>query len=140
MGHSEELMKRILIGAIIIICSFSAVSHSQEKRVSSLHCGEDGTQAEANACARHDYQKADAEMNAVYNRLMTELAGYGSKDQQRLRRAQAWWFQYRDANCENEAAIYEGGSIRPAVYYSCLASVTRERAKRLEEFLASTRQ
>ena len=133
-------MKRILTGVIVIICSLSAVSHSQEKRVNSLPCGEDGTQAEANACARRDSQKADAEMNAVYDRLMTELAGYGSKDQQRLRRAQATWFQYRDANCESEASIYEGGSIHPAVYYSCLAVVTRERARRLEEFLAATRQ
>ena len=81
-----------------------------------------------------------AEMVAVYDRLMTELAGYGGKHQQRLRRAQASWTQYRDANCESEASIYEGGSIRPAVYYSCLASVTRERAKRLEEFLVMTRQ
>ena len=133
-------MKRILIGVIVITCSLSAVSHSQEKRVNSPPCGEYGTQAEANACARREYQKADSEMVAVYNRLMIELASYGSKDQQRLKRAQASWFQYRDANCENEAAIYEGGSIGPAVYYSCLASVTRGRAKRLEEFLAVTRQ
>lgn len=133
-------MKRILIGIIIITCSLSAVSHSQEKRVSRPPCGEHGTQAEANACARREYQKADSEMVAVYHRLMIELASYGDKHQQRLRRAQASWFQYRDVNCENEAAIYEGGSIRPAVYYSCLASVTQERAKRLEEFLAATRR
>ena len=131
-------MKKIFIG-IIIICSLSAASHPQEKRVSGLPCGEDGTQAEANSCARRDYQKAVAEMNAAYDRLVSELASYGGKHQQRLRRAQASWLQYRDANCESEASIYEGGSIRPAVYYSCLASVTRERAKRLEEFLTATR-
>jgi uncharacterized protein YecT (DUF1311 family) len=133
-------MKRILIGIIVITCSLSAVSHSQEKRGSSSPCGEYGTQAEANACARREYQKADSEMNAVYDRLMTALASYGDKHQQRLRRAQALWLQYRNANCESETSIYEGGSIRPAVYYSCLASVTRERAKRLEEFIVVTRQ
>jgi uncharacterized protein YecT (DUF1311 family) len=133
-------MRRILIGVIVITSSFSAVSHPQEKKVSSSPCGEYGTQAEANACARREYQKVEAEMNAVYDRLMTELASYGGKHQQKLRRAQTSWLQYRDANCESEASIYEGGSIRPAVYYSCLASVTRERARRLEEFLAVTRQ
>lgn len=133
-------MKRILIGLIVIICSLSAVSHSQEKKVSSPPCGEFGTQAEANACARREYQKVYAEMVAEYDRLMTELAGYGDKHQQRLRRAQASWLQYRDANCESEASIYEEGSIRPAVYYSCLASVTRERARRLEELLVVTGQ
>ena len=103
-------------------------------------CGEYGTQAEANACAHREYQKVNAEMVAVYDRLMTELASYGGKHQQRLRRAQASWLQYRDVNCDSEASIYEEGSIRPAVYYSCLASVTRERAKRLEEFLIAARQ
>jgi uncharacterized protein YecT (DUF1311 family) len=133
-------MKRILIGVIVITCSLSAVSHSQEKKVSSSPCGEHGTQAEANACSRREYQKVEAEMVAVYDQLRTELASYGGKHQQRLRGAQASWLQYRDANCESEASIYEGGSIRPAVYYSCLASVTRERAKRLEEFIVMTIQ
>lgn len=133
-------MRRILFGVIIIICSLSVVSHSQDKRVSSSPCGEYGTQAEANACARREYQKADAEMVALYDRLMTKLAGFGVKHQQRLRRAQALWWQYRDANCESEASIYEEGTMRPAVYYSCLASVTRERVRRLEEFQVATGQ
>ncbi|MGI9066626.1 MAG: lysozyme inhibitor LprI family protein [Pyrinomonadaceae bacterium] len=133
-------MKRILIGVIVVICSLSANSLSQEKRGSEVPCGETGTQAEANACARLEYQKADAEMNKLYGRLMTELADYKGNDQQKLQRAQALWLQYRDANCESEASIYQGGSIRPAVYNSCLASVTRERTQRMAEFLAATTQ
>jgi uncharacterized protein YecT (DUF1311 family) len=133
-------MKRILIGVISLICSLSANSFSQEKKGSEVPCGETGTQAEANACARREYQQADAEMNKVYGRLMTELADYEGNDQQKLQRAQALWLQYRDANCESESSIYQGGSIRPAVYNSCLASVTRERARRLTEFLAVTMQ
>ncbi len=133
-------MKRILIGVIIVTCSLSANSLSQEKKASEVPCGENGTQAEANACARDEYRKADAEMKKLYGRLMTELADYKGDDQQKLRRAQALWLKYRDANCESEASIYQGGSIRPAVYNSCLASVTRERAQRLSEFLAATTQ
>lgn len=133
-------MKRILIGVIIVIVLLSGDSFSQEKKGSEVPCGETGTQAEANACARQEYQKADAEMNKVYGRLMTELADYKGDDQQKLQRAQALWLQYRDANCESESSIYQGGSIRPAVYNSCLASVTRERARRLNEFLAATTQ
>lgn len=102
-------MNRILIGIITLTCSLGAVSQGQEKRVSPPPCVEYGTQAEANACARREYQQGDAEMVAAYDRLTTELAGYGGKHQQRLRRAQASWLQYRDANCESEASIYEGG-------------------------------
>jgi uncharacterized protein YecT (DUF1311 family) len=133
-------MKRILIGVITVICSLSVNSLSQEKRGSDVPCGDTGTQAEANACARLEYRKADEEMNKLYGRLMTELADYKGDDQQKLQRAQALWLQYRDANCESEASIYQGGSIRPAVYNSCLASVTRERTRRLAEFLAATTQ
>jgi uncharacterized protein YecT (DUF1311 family) len=133
-------MKRILIGVITVISSLSVNSLSQEKRGSDVPCGDTGTQAEANACARLEYRKADEEMNKLYGRLMTELADYKGDDQQKLQRAQALWLQYRDANCESEASIYQGGSIRPAVYNSCLASVTRERTRRLAEFLAATTQ
>jgi uncharacterized protein YecT (DUF1311 family) len=92
------------------------------------------------ACARAKYKQADAEMNRVYEQLMSELAGDDDKARQKLRQAQLLWLQYRDANCESEASIYEGGSIRPAIYSLCLASVTQERTKRMRAFLAATRQ
>lgn len=81
-------------------------------------------------------------MKHVYDQLLSELSGFGSegKAEQKLRQAQSAWLQYRDANCESEASIYEGGSIRPAVYYSCLASITQERVARMKEFLKETRQ
>lgn len=133
-------MKRIVIGVIVVACSLSAASFTQERRSAEIRCGETQTQAEANVCTRREYQKADAELNKVYRQLMAGLAGFEGKDQQQLRRAQALWIKYRDANCESESSIYLGGSIRPAVYNSCLASVTQERTRRLVEFLAATRQ
>ena len=97
------------------------------------------TQAEANACSRREYEEADAEMNKVYDQLMSELSGGGGKDQQKLKQAQLLWLQYRDANCESEASIYEGGTIRPAIYNLCLTSMTRERAMRIKAFLAEVK-
>ena len=133
-------MKRILISLIAVMSSLGADSLAQERRGAEIRCGENATQAEANLCTRREYQKADAELNKVYRQLMAGLAGFEGKDQQQLRRAQALWIQYRNANCESESSIYLGGSIRPAVYNSCLASVTQERTRRLAEFLFVTRQ
>jgi len=133
-------MKTILISLLAVMCSLSVDSLAQEKRVGEVPCGQAGTQAEANACSRRDYEKSDAEMNKVYAKLMAELAEYKGRDQEKLRRAQTLWLQYRDANCESESSIYLGGSIRPAVYNSCLASVTQERTRRLAQFLNVTRQ
>lgn len=133
-------MKRILISLIFLTYSLGIVALPQKKGPRKSPCVGTETQADANACARHKYTQADAEMTRVYERLMSELSGDNDKDQQKLRQAQLLWLQYRDANCESEASIYEGGSIRPAVYSMCLASMTQERTRRIKAFLAATRQ
>jgi uncharacterized protein YecT (DUF1311 family) len=122
----------VLIG----ICFLSVSGFSRPQGAGESPCGKEGTQAEANACARRDFAKAEAEMNGVYEQLMTELAGRAGEGRRKLEKAQSLWLQYREANCESEASVYEGGSIRPAVYDGCLASVTRERAGRLRGLLA----
>jgi uncharacterized protein YecT (DUF1311 family) len=138
---TEVFMKRILIGLILIICSLCIVSLAQKRGAGKSPCeGSTGTQAEANACARYRHARAEAEMKRVYEQLMSELAGYAGTEPQKLTQAQTLWLQYRDANCESEASIYEGGSIRPAVYSTCMASMTRERTRRMRAFLAVTRQ
>jgi uncharacterized protein YecT (DUF1311 family) len=67
---------------------------------------------------------------------MLELAGFGTDHRPKFQEAQSLWLKYRDANCDGESSIYEGGTIRPTVYYSCLASVTRERTNGIKAFLA----
>lgn len=132
-------MKSMLIAVIVITCLFSTVALSQKKEARKSPCVNTETQADANACARYEFEKADAEMNKIYEQLMSELAGYNDKAQPKLKQAQLVWLQYRNANCESEASIYEGGSIRPAVYSHCLASITQERTRRMKVFIAETR-
>src|SRR5687768_14603979 len=134
-------MKQNLPLLILAIVAVSSVTASQQKVISPC-ANTSGTQAEANACARFAFKQADDQMKHVYDQLLSELSGYGSdgRAQQKLKQAHSVWLQYRDANCDSEASIYEGGSIRPAVYYSCLASITQERTARMKEFLNVTRQ
>jgi uncharacterized protein YecT (DUF1311 family) len=132
-------MGRLITCVVFVSCVFNSAASAQRTVTREPPCGEFMTQAEANACSRREYEKADAEMNHVYRQLMSELGGGSDKDQQKLRRAQVLWLQYRDANCESEASIYEGGTIRPAVYNLCLASMTRERAMRMKTFLAEVK-
>ena len=80
-------------------------------------------------CAGKEYQKTDAELNAVYKQLMASLSD--REHQASLRAAQQAWLKYRDANCEFEAFENRGGTIYPLVYTSCLAAVTRARTKEL---------
>ena len=131
---------RILGCLLLVTSSLGVLAFPQEEGGQTSPCEGTGTQAEANACARYQHKQADAEMNQAYEQLMAELGEEMDEGRQKLRRAQALWLEYRDATCESEASIYKGGSIRPAVYSSCMASVTRERTGRLREFLASLRE
>ena len=134
------MVKRILTAVLVVVCSQSVMALPRRQSLSEIPCGKYGTQSEANACARRDYEKAEAELKGVYEQLVTELAGRDGEGRWKLEKAQSLWLQYREAACESEASIYEGGSIRPAIYNGCLAGVTRERADRLRGFLAEVRQ
>ena len=130
-------MKKIIITFGLIICVFPATAVLQSKPDGKSPCRSvNGTQAESNACARLKYRQADGEMKEVYRRLISELSKYSNdgKLRRKLEQAQWLWLLYRDANCGSEALIYHGGSIRPAVYNSCLSSITEGRTKRIKIF------
>lgn len=96
------------------------------------------TQADMNICADQDFQTQDADLNDAYASAKDILQGVDAdlapEDQgaaQALLDAQRAWITYRDAGCKAEAYLYEGGSMRPMVYSSCLARVTAARAQDL---------
>jgi uncharacterized protein YecT (DUF1311 family) len=88
------------------------------------------TQAEMNQTAAQGYYKADVELNKVYKILMSKL---DEKGKSLLIKAENDWIKYRDAHCKFEASFYEGGSMQPMIYSSCLESVTMERIKELKD-------
>lgn len=140
-AETETLtMKRILVTTILIICVLGMVAFAQRKKTTRDPCKNPLSQFEMNVCSRRDYEQTDAELNKVYKQLMLELADYGSNPRPKFQEAQSAWIKYRDATCDSEAALYEGGSIRPTIYNSCLASATRERTKRLKAILVEIRR
>lgn len=92
------------------------------------------TQSEMNATAYAKYKKADAELNKVYKQLMAVL---DKKEKSLLIQAEKDWIKYRDSHCKFEAAQYEGGSIQPLIYSTCLEELTR---KRVAEIKASIKE
>ena len=136
-------MKKIPITFSLIIYLFLAAAASQDKPDGKSPCQSvNGTQAEANACALLKYRQAAAEMKRLYKRLVSELSKSSDNGElkQKLEQAQSLWLLYRDTHCESEALIYLGGSLRPAIYKSCLASITEERTERMKMFLAAIKQ
>ena len=81
------------------------------------------------ACIGAAYERADTELNQYYRRIEALETGTNLKN---LKSAQRLWIQFRDANCEAEYALYEGGSAAPTVRLACLEAMTRHRTDELK--------
>lgn len=86
-------------------------------------------------CAMSEFSKADLRLNEVYQELKTSNVNIDGKTL--LINAQLAWIQFRDSNCEYAAERYQGGSIQPYIYYSCLTRLTQERIGHLESYFAA---
>lgn len=98
-------------------------------------CDNAQTQAQINRCAGATASAADAKLNQVYRQLRARLKG--SSQEQRLINAQQKWLGFRDADCKYAENQYEGGSFAPAARAFCLAHLTEQRTKDLEDYLES---
>jgi uncharacterized protein YecT (DUF1311 family) len=92
------------------------------------------TQAQMNATANASYKKADAQLNKVYKQLMAVL---DKNEKPLLIQAEKDWVKFRDSHCRFEASQYEGGSIQPLIYSTCLEELTK---KRIVEIKASIKE
>jgi len=113
-----------VIRKALILIAFCGPALAEEPQVD---CDNAMTQTDMNICSYQDYQAADVELNETYAWAMDRAKGYGQTAADALRTAQRAWIPYRDAACEAEAVLYEGGSIQPLIMSSCLANLTRQR-------------
>ncbi|TPG41710.1 lysozyme inhibitor LprI family protein [Flavobacterium pectinovorum] len=90
------------------------------------------TQVEMNQTAIQNLAKADNELNQVYKKLVKKL---NEKEKKLLITTQKNWIKFRDSKCEFEKEEYNGGSIQPLIYYTCLAQCTNDRTKELKSNL-----
>ena len=101
-----------------------------------LDCNNAQTQLEINRCAQLFYQNADKKLNQIYQQLLPKLE---RSRKQKLVAAQQAWIKFRDTSCEFERSGYEGGSIAPTIYFSCLEKTTQQRTQQLQEYLQPVR-
>lgn len=120
-------IKRTVAVVLLLVVATGWTSGQRKKK--SDPCANPQTQYEINQCAGRDYRAADALLNQTYKRLMAVL---DDEEKAQLKEAQTAWLKYRDSNCEFEGDQYKGGSMRPAVYASCLATMTTKRTTELK--------
>ena len=88
-------------------------------------------QADMTICADTHFKEADAALNASYAQLMKDL---DPDTAAKLRAAQRLWLPYRDAACEAEAFLFDGGSMQPMVQLDCMTRLTKARVEDLTAF------
>ena len=99
-----------------------------------------------NACAKQEFDRVDAELNAVWKKVR----GWAKNADAKLDRgdgqsgyaesllsAQRAWLTYRDAHCRLVSFDARGGSMQPLLINNCLAELTENRTAELRELLVN---
>lgn len=105
-------------------------------------CTNPQTQIEMNMCAGHDYDRADAALNAQWKLTAAKMkdhdrSAYKPDDKRpgyfdTLLAAQRAWLTYRDRHCESEGYAARGGSMEPMLISGCKAALTQQRTAQLK--------
>lgn len=127
-------MNNNLIFCILVVTTMQAMA--AESGQSCLDRAD--TQLEINQCSSMDNQKADQELNSVYQAILNKYAN-DKTFIENFKQAQRAWLKWRDAEM---AAIYPEqkqpgyyGSSFPGCWVGQLASLTRERTLKLRKWL-----
>ena len=125
----------------VALSAFADVVPPPAKR----NCDDAMSNLEMRQCALAEYQQADQELNAVYQRALKflretygrdEIKQAGGQDPSAdLRDAQKKWIAFRDANCRSMGTQMLGGSGQETIVAGCLAEMTKDRTKELMTFL-----
>jgi uncharacterized protein YecT (DUF1311 family) len=126
-------MKISICGGSLLFCLLTAISCSAQEQKKPDPCENAQTTVEMGDCAGKEYEAADAELNKVYQQLMSKLDDDGHRTA--LKEAQLAWIKFRDANCEFESYPNRRGTIHPIVNVGCRTGMTAQRTRELQETL-----
>ncbi|MEQ1782436.1 MAG: lysozyme inhibitor LprI family protein [Hyphomonadaceae bacterium] len=136
-------MIRITVAAVLAAFSLPTAAHAQPGR--PIDCKDPFFQSESNMCAKADHEKADAEMNAVYEQVLKQFreqdrsyADVGPEyvgSEKALVDSQKTWTGSRHDFCAARGITFTGGSMRAGVVSSCYAMLARSRTEELRWLL-----
>ena len=92
------------------------------------------TQTDLNICWGKQADRADDQLNATYKRVRVGLQALGI-DPDVLVSPEVAWIAARDATCNFEASLVEGGSMQPMVGAMCVDRMSRAQTAWLSDLL-----
>jgi uncharacterized protein YecT (DUF1311 family) len=127
---------------VATVCLYSAALAQQDPQVD---CANAMSQADMNYCANQDCEKADKELNAVYKQALQSQVEVDKQAAEMgpnyvgavkaLKKAQRAWIDYRDGHCDGVGYEAVGGSMSPMLVSGCLAGLTQNRTKELNDLI-----
>jgi uncharacterized protein YecT (DUF1311 family) len=127
-------MKRLFIAVLFVLVATSGLCQSTESQCWKTAMA----QSEMNHCADLDTREADADLNHVYQRLLSKMKGDDNATK-KLRVAQRAWVAFRDAHLQElfpaQDKQREYGSMYPMCYAQVVTAMTKERTVQLRRML-----
>jgi uncharacterized protein YecT (DUF1311 family) len=132
MTQANSAIRRLQQSAMVCVVVVVGMNGAQAQ--TAAECIEPQVQSLMNACAAKDFAAADAALNGAWKpaKSFADAIGKGAA----LLSAQRAWLKYRDAACDVHASPYEGGSLQPLIYSTCMSELTTQRTQMLLEFNA----
>ncbi|MFW2373815.1 MAG: lysozyme inhibitor LprI family protein [Gammaproteobacteria bacterium] len=122
-------LRSLVILALCGLLAAPAQALSQSAEESSA-CENASSTAAMRECEIARLKRADAGMNAVYQRLSAKLDQRG---REKLRAAQEAWLKFRDAEANFQADAVRDGTLAPLIAASVQADLTQARHAELEK-------
>ena len=116
---------------VVRALSQSSSLSAQEIRENYNAC-DSGLTRSMTICAAYKNRAEDLRLNEIYREVLKNVKG--TTAEQKLIKAQRAWLAFRAATCDYESVGWTGGSGHGMIELSCLATITRDRVKQLEEY------
>ena len=87
------------------------------------------TQREMDECLAHQSKYSQQQLDSLLRELRPTLQ---PQQQTLLVSSQANWLKYRDLHCKWQAAFFDGGSIQPTEYTTCVTEINWRRVDELK--------
>lgn len=104
-----------------------------------IDCNDANSTVEMNFCAEKDFEAADAQLNAVYKKVLAHIAESDldkpydrASWEDAMRASQRAWMAFRDADCKGAVPMeWSGGTGTTVAVVGCMTTLTEARTKDL---------
>lgn len=105
-----------------LVTEASTATTSEDATGVGAPCWNAGTTVDIENCFAEANKRADADLNRIYAQIMSVLE---PQDRNRLQTAERLWVAYRDAACDGEYNLWNGGTGGPPAAMACNYAETR---------------